>query len=73
MPGYEGAGTNVVLRGATDDVQRGLDKAITDLSRAGRRVLLVVDGMDAWLAMGGVGALDALRVLSSWREVSCSC
>lgn len=66
-----GGGRDHVLRGGKmEDVKRGLEKAIADVSKDGRRVVLVVDGMDAWLAMGGVGALGALNVLNSLREVS---
>lgn len=66
-----GGGRDHVLRGGkVDDVRKGLEKAIADVGRDGRKVVLMVDGMDAWLAMGGVGALGALNVLNSLREVS---
>lgn len=66
-----GGGRDHVLRGGKmDDVKKGVEKAINEISKEGRKVMLLVDGMDAWLAMGGVGALGAVNVLSSWREVS---
>ena len=59
-----------VLRGGKiDDVKRGVDKAIAEVSKE-KKVVLLMDGMDAWLAMGGVGSLGAVNVLNSWREVS---
>ncbi|KAG8415494.1 hypothetical protein J3458_009335 [Metarhizium acridum] len=64
-----GGGKDHVLRGGRiDDVKKGVEKAITEISKEGRKIVLVVDGMDAWLAMGGVGALGAVNVLNSWRE-----
>ncbi|KAH0596822.1 hypothetical protein MHUMG1_05130 [Metarhizium humberi] len=64
-----GGGRDHVLRGGKmDDVKKGVEKAINEISKEGRKVVLLVDGMDAWLAMGGVGALGAVNVLSSWRE-----
>ncbi|KAK9443061.1 putative protein family UPF0405 [Metarhizium brunneum] len=64
-----GGGRDHVLRGGKmDDVKKGVERAIAEISKEGRKVVLLVDGMDAWLAMGGVGALGAVNVLSSWRE-----
>ncbi|OAA42728.1 hypothetical protein NOR_04859 [Metarhizium rileyi] len=64
-----GGGRDHVLRGGkVEDVNKGVEKAIVEISREGRKVVLLMDGMDAWLAMGGAGVLAVTNVLSSWRE-----
>ncbi|KHN98784.1 uncharacterized protein MAM_03246 [Metarhizium album ARSEF 1941] len=64
-----GGGRDHVLRGGKmDDVRKGVERAIDEVSKEGSKVVLLVDGMDAWLAMGGVGALGAVNVLNCWRE-----
>lgn len=50
-----------------------LEKAVAELARSSGRgkVVLVLDQMDAWLAMGEVSCMEALNLVTRLREVSC--
>jgi len=52
-------------------VRKGLEGAIAEAnSRArGGRVILVLDQMDAWLALGEAGAVEVMDMLLGLREV----
>ncbi|KAK2608699.1 hypothetical protein QQS21_002810 [Conoideocrella luteorostrata] len=64
-----GAGKDHVLRGSKiGEVAAGLEKAIAEVSGEDKKVVLLVDQMDAWLAMGEAGALEVLNMLGGLRE-----
>ncbi|QPG94590.1 hypothetical protein C2857_006481 [Epichloe festucae Fl1] len=58
---------------AAGDVRDGLERAIADVSSPGagggrRDVVLVLDQMDAWLAMGDAGVVEVMNLLVGLRE-----
>ncbi|KAG6015861.1 hypothetical protein E4U54_002823 [Claviceps lovelessii] len=60
-----------LLRGTTaEDVRKGLEGAIAEAaSRAkGGKVVLVLDQMDAWLALAEAGAVEVMDMLLGLRE-----
>lgn len=72
MPGGgEGGGDYVVGGTAAGDVRGGLERAVARVSSASakRDVVLVLDQMDAWLAVGDVGVVEVMNVLVGLREV----
>ncbi|QUC20130.1 uncharacterized protein UV8b_04371 [Ustilaginoidea virens] len=64
-----GAGRHHVLLSSTvDHVARTLEAAIAEVSGGGRRVVLVMDHMDAWLATADESASDVAAMLAALRE-----
>ncbi|KAG6251260.1 hypothetical protein E4U23_000807 [Claviceps purpurea] len=60
---------DVLLRGtAVQDVRKGLESAIAQATSSGGRVVLVLDQMDAWLAMAEAREVEVMDLLLSLRE-----
>ncbi|KAG5927385.1 hypothetical protein E4U53_002874 [Claviceps sorghi] len=72
VPEASSAAGDHVLRGtAVEDVRRGLEGAIAEAEAragAGGKVFLVLDQMDAWLALGEGGAVEVMDMLLGLRE-----
>ncbi|KAG6067376.1 hypothetical protein E4U16_005652 [Claviceps sp. LM84 group G4] len=60
---------DILLRGtAVEDVRKGLQSAIEQAASRGDRVVLVLDQMDAWLAMAEAREVEVMDLLLSLRE-----
>ncbi|KAG6005718.1 hypothetical protein E4U21_007734 [Claviceps maximensis] len=71
LPAGSPAARDHLLRGtAVENVRKGLEDAIAEASaRASEgRVVLVLDQMDAWLALGEAGAVEVMDMLLGLRE-----
>ncbi|KAG6103519.1 hypothetical protein E4U31_002754 [Claviceps sp. LM219 group G6] len=60
---------DILLRGtAVEDVRKGLESAIAQATSRGGRVVLILDQMDAWLAMAEAREVEVMDLLLSLRE-----
>ncbi|KAG5934399.1 hypothetical protein E4U60_003905 [Claviceps pazoutovae] len=60
---------DILLRGtAVQDVRKGLESAIAQATSRSGRVVLVLDQMDAWLAMAEAREVEVMDLLLSLRE-----